>query len=147
MPRKRSNKQAGDSLERLVAKHYEALGFRVTQNVNVGGHQIDLLAAKYLSGASEFTLMIEVKARSAAAVGINAVTPFVNTATSLLQTGDIQGAALVTNGSFSQDAMSAVRGRPGLRLLTVEELEQDLFNYSESLLRLVGSQNLGTPAA
>ena len=136
MPRKRSNKQAGDSLERLVAKHYEALGFRVTQNVNVGGHQIDLLAAKYLSGASEFTLMIEVKARSAAAVGINAVTPFVNTATSLLQTGDIQGAALVTNGSFSQDAMSAVRGRPGLRLLTVEELEQDLFNYSESLLRL-----------
>lgn len=136
MAKKRTSKAIGDSLERVVAKYYEALGFRVTPNVNIRGHQIDLLASKYLSGASQFTLMVEAKSRSSAPAGINEVTPFLNTARHLIASADVQGAAFVTDGAFSQDARQAVRDMAGVRLMTLEELEQDLFNYSESLLKL-----------
>ena len=80
--------------------------------------------------------MIEVKSRKEATIGINEVTPFLNTASSLLMDSRIQGAVLVTNGRFSQDANLAIQSKPGIRLLTVHELEQDLFNYAESLLKL-----------
>ncbi len=115
--------------------HYEALGFRVVRNTRLEGHQVDLLASKYISGASLFTLLIEVKSRTGSVVGINDVTPFLNTASALVLSGRVQAAVLVTDSEFSQDANGAAYGKPGIRLLTLRELEQDLFNYSESLLK------------
>jgi hypothetical protein len=132
----RSTVSVGNALEDTVRLHYEALGYRVTPNINLFGHQVDLLASKYVSGAGLFTMMIEVKARGESAVGINDVTPFRNTATDLLARGRIQAAVLVTDGSFSQDAQAGTEASPSIRFSTIAQLEHDLFNYSDSLLRL-----------
>ena len=134
-PKKPSTKALGDLLETSVRTHYEALGYSVVSDVNIDGHQIDLLASKYVVGAPLFNLMIEVKSRSSDTLGVNEVTPFLNTAHMLLMNARIQSAVLVTDGRISQDAKAAVRTKSGIRLMTVEELDQDLFNYSESLLK------------
>lgn len=131
-----SSKKKGDELEKLVSSYYEALGFRVTHNTNIGGHQIDLLASKSISGVGYVSFMVEVKSTAKKPIGINQVSPFKNTAKDLLRDGHIQGALLVTNGSFSQDAKLAVTDSTGISLTTVDKLEQDLFNYSESLLKI-----------
>jgi NACHT domain/Phage integrase family len=80
--------------------------------------------------------MIEAKSRSDT-VGINEVTPFTNTADALLRAGIIQSSIFVTNTKFSQDAKSSIIGKAGIRLSTLHDLEQDLFNYSESLLKII----------
>lgn len=137
MPKKlKTTKAIGDSLEKLVSSYYEALGYRVISNINLEGHQIDLLVSKYVSGASLFTLMVEVKSRKSGAIGVNDVTPFLNTATALIISGQIQGAVLVTDSYFSQDANTKVLPDRGIRFATIKDLENDLFNYSESLLKL-----------
>lgn len=133
---KLSTKEIGDEFELLVTSYYEALGYKVTPNIRIDGHQIDLLATKQVSGAGLFTLMIEAKSRRDT-LGINQVLSFMNTAGDLLRNGRIQSAILVTNSKFSQDAQSAVAAKPGMRLSTIHDLEQDLFNYSEALLKII----------
>ena len=76
--------KSGGELERRVAAHYQALGFRTKRNVNLGNHQIDLLAVKHVPGGAVMTLMVEVKHRSKSPIGINDVTPFINTARHLI---------------------------------------------------------------
>ncbi|HTO63940.1 MAG TPA: restriction endonuclease [Bradyrhizobium sp.] len=131
-----STKRIGDKFELLVSTYYEALGYKVTRDVRIGGHQIDLIVSKQISGAGLFTIMVEAKSRTAT-VGINEITPFLNTASDLLRAGTIQQAICITDKKFSQDARSAVFGKGWLRLSTIYDLENDLFNYSESLLKIV----------
>jgi hypothetical protein len=132
-----SEKRIDEILENRVATHYEALGYKVTRNINLVNHQIDILATKHVPGANLINLMIEVKHRSSKQVGINDVTPFVNTATNLINNMKISGAVMVTDaGRYSQDASGAVAHSPNIRLLTVTELERELFNESESLIRV-----------
>jgi len=131
-----STKRIGDQFELLVSIYYEALGYKVTRDVRIGRHQIDLMASKQISGAGLFTIMVEAKS-STETVGINEVTPFLNTAGDLLRNAKIQQAICITDSKFSQDAKSAVFGKGGLRLSTIHDLENDLFNYSESLLKIV----------
>ena len=78
--------------------------------------------------------MVEAKHRSRL-VGIQDVTPFLNTAEDLLRRGSIQAAVLVSDGTISDKAHGAALNRPGVKLLTLQELQQDLFNYTESLLK------------
>jgi hypothetical protein len=69
----------GDTLERRVAMHYTALRFHVTRNVNLLNHQIDLLVTKYVPGIGMTNTMVEIKHRGSKQIGINEVTPFLNT--------------------------------------------------------------------
>lgn len=133
---KQSTKSIGDNLEKLVLAYYEALGYRVVRNSNIAGHQIDLVASKYVSGAGHISLMVEVKSRQRSSVGIGEVTPFLNTASALLLAGQIHGAIIVTDSEFTQDARAAASVKNGIRLATIRDLEQDLFNYSESLMKI-----------
>jgi hypothetical protein len=105
-----STKRIGDQFELLVSIYYEALGYKVTRDVRIGGHQIDLMASKQISGAGLFTIMVEAKS-STETVGINEVTPFLNTAGDLLRNAKIQQAICITDSKFSQDAKSAVFGK------------------------------------
>jgi hypothetical protein len=133
---KRASRGGGDELERRVATHYEALGFRVRRNVNLGNHQIDIIAEKYVRGGKQMTLMVEVKHRSNQSIGINEVTPFINTAKHLIGDFRISGAVLVTDGEFSQDASGSVFDYPSIGLLHVRDLEKDLFYDSEATLKV-----------
>src|SRR6185369_11146032 len=131
-----STHEIGKKLENFVSSYYEAMGYRVIRNTNVAGHQLDLLASRHMVGAGLVNLMIEVKSRSNSSVGINEVTPFVITAQALLIGGHIQAAILVTDSEFTQDANAAVPRNRGIRLATIRDLECDLFNYSESLMKV-----------
>lgn len=129
-----STKTTGDALERLVAQHYEALGYTVVSNVLLAEHQIDLLATRYVTGGGTYTVMVESKHRTAP-LGINEVTPFFNTAADLLRLGKIQAAVLVSDAPITEKARGAALQRDGVTLRTLQELQQDLFNYTESLLK------------
>lgn len=131
-----STKEVGDAFESRVARYYEALGFRVERNASIRGHQIDLLVSKFISGASIISYMVEAKFREGSLVGVNEVTPFVNTARDLIQSGDINGAVMVTNGGYSDRAAGKSVGSRTIKLMTASELEAEIFNSSESLFRI-----------
>lgn len=129
-----STKVVGDALERQVAQSYEALGYQVSRNLLIAGHQIDLVASRYVPGLGVLRIAIEAKHRERT-VGINEVTPFINTARHLLSTTDISSAILVANTAISSKAKLAV-GESSIRLLTADELNAHLFNNAESLFRV-----------
>jgi uncharacterized protein YjbI with pentapeptide repeats len=128
-----STYQKGQSLESKVANLYLALRFEVKRNVNLGGHQIDLVVSKYFSGVGPVSCMVEVK-NYQGNLGINEVTKFINVSKHLIGAGKIQSAVCVTSANFTQDARAAVLDEPSIRLLTFRELEKDLFNYSQCLV-------------
>jgi hypothetical protein len=125
-----------DSLERRVQTYYEALGYRVTRNVAIDHHQLDMVATKHVPGGPVMTLMIECKSRGDS-VGVNEVTAFRNTATHLIHTQRITYAVLVTNASFTKEANGVAADSATVRLLTLEQLEQEVFNSTESLVRTI----------
>jgi Restriction endonuclease/NACHT domain/Pentapeptide repeats (8 copies) len=123
-------------LERLVATNYEALGYKVTPNININGHQIDLVGTKHVAGVGLLNIAIEVKWRSQGSVGIDDVTKFKNVASDLRSSARITTAIMVTNCGYSQDAQACAHGHEWFKLLRIADLEQDLFNFSESLLKV-----------
>jgi hypothetical protein len=125
----------GSAFESKVAACYEALGFRIDRNVSIGGHQIDLLATRYVPGANILSYVIEAKFRAAGVVGINEITPFINTARDLLAEGEISGAVMVTNCAYSEKAAGKVLRNRTIKLLTMAQLQTELFATSESLFR------------
>ena len=136
MPKPPQTDDVGLAFERQVVNHYEALGFTVTHNANIHGHQIDLLAVKYVEPASHLTILIEAKYRTSKALGINEVTPFLNTARDLAARLMINSAVLITNKGFTQDARAAVIHTPNIQFLTIHQLEQESLNFSYSLRRI-----------
>lgn len=123
-------------MEALVASHYTALGYSVTPDINLHGSQIDLLCRKHVNGIGTISVAVEVKHRSRGVVGIREVRSFKEVAVELRRRGAIQIAVLVSNGSFTQDAQSFAHDDHSIRLLRLQDLEQDLFNFSESLMKL-----------
>lgn len=130
-----STVQVGYAFEGKVAAYYEALGFKIDRNITIGGHQIDLLATKYMAGASILSYIIEAKYRDSGSVGVNDVTPFINTARDLIASGEANGAVMITNRGYTEKAKGKTNSSKVVRLLTINELESELFNTSESLLR------------
>src|SRR5882757_844300 len=99
--------QKGQTLEIKVANLYEALRFEVKRNVNLKGHQLDLVVSKYFSGVGHLACMVEVK-NTEENLGVNEITKFVNVSTHLIREGLVQSAICVSNANFTQDARSAV---------------------------------------
>ncbi len=126
-----------EALERQVVAHYEALGYTVTPDVEIDSHQIDLLASRTLDSGTVINMMIEVKHRSTAPVGVNEVTKFITTAQGLMADMIINNAVMVTDNTYTARARAKVLGKSAIRLLTVKQLEEDIFSYSDSLLRLI----------
>jgi hypothetical protein len=46
-----STTESGTVFEQQLSQHYEGLGYRVTRNQQLSGHQIDLIASKDVPGA------------------------------------------------------------------------------------------------
>lgn len=132
-----STTDSGTAFELQLAQYYESLGFRVTRNKILLGHQVDLLASKDVPGAGLVNVMIEAKFRSSGAVGINEVSNSVNAAQNLLNAQVISNAVIIASTSFTADAKSAVGTTTNIQLTTLYDLQQQLFNSSASLLRSV----------
>ena len=127
--------QLGSAFEGRVAAYYEALGFKIDRNVQLGQHQIDLLVTKYVPGASVLSYIVEAKFRTKGAVGIQEMTDFVNVARDLVAEGEVSGGVMVTNTSFSKNASGKALKSKTVKFLTITQLETELFATSDSLLR------------
>lgn len=136
MGKRKTSKSIGDELEQRVAFYYEAMGYHVARDVLLQGHQVDLLASRYLPGVGDVKIAIEVKSRNSI-LGVNDVTHPIEKAKHLLESGRVTTAVLVTNATVSRQARLAVEGQLRLKLITVGELEYHLFNNAEALLRVV----------
>lgn len=127
--------QVGSAFEGRVAAYYEALGFKIDRNVQLGQHQIDLLVTKYIAGASVLSYIVEAKFRTKGSVGIQEMTDFINVARDLIAEGEVSGGVMITNTSFSKNAGGKVLGSKTVKFLTISQLETELFATSDSLLR------------
>lgn len=137
-----NSKAKGDSLEKKVALIYEILGFKVLRDRLISEHQIDLVAIRYVPGIGEIKIAIEVKSRSGN-FGINDATKFSNTAALLLRNREITSAIIVTNGVISNKVRSALNDSGPIKVISVKELENQLFNNAEALFRACQDQESG----
>lgn len=134
MARGITSTEKGNRLERKVRVYYEALGFQVTSDVLLEGHQIDLVARRHIPGVGDLCIAIEAKAR-AGTLGVNDITAFVNVAQKLFSAGTINGAVIVTDGAVSRMARES-KGKIVV-IKSIDELESDILNSSDSLMKLI----------
>lgn len=117
--------------EVYVSSLYAAFGYSVRRNTLVGGNQVDLLCEKHVDGLNPAKVIVECKFHEGdRLVGIAEVNKLIHLAQNLLSAGEITGAAIVTNTSFSKEAKSAATKFPLIALKTVADLESDLFDFS-----------------
>lgn len=134
--KKKTNKATGDELEQRVALYYEAMGYKVARDVLLAGHQIDLLASRYLPGVGDMRIAIEVKSRIRK-LGVNDLDGPRETAKHLLDIDAVSTVILVTDAVVTRNARLALESQTRLRLATIKDLEHHLFNNAEALLRAV----------
>lgn len=135
MPKRKVKGPEWRKLEQAVAAHYVALGYTVSPNTNLDGSQLDLLCTSHVNGVGLVTVGVEVKHRTAGQIGVDEVRRFKSTAIGLRDDAHIQAAVLVANVPFSQDARAALYRVPWLTLMEFGDLEQDLFNFRDALIR------------
>ena len=137
MPLNRHDEDNPDwrELEILVADHYKSIGYKVTADVNLNGSQIDLVCEKHFEGFGLLTLAVEVKHRRKESLGIGEVRKFKSVVQDLKNENIVNSGVMVSNVSYTQDAQASVYNCKWIKLLNIEDLEQDLFNFTESLLR------------
>ncbi len=121
-------------LEREVAGIYRALGFKVQEDVLLEGRQIDVLAERSMGGPNSYLLSVEVKLRSRGSVPLSEVDKFISTASALLSTGTIDGAALVSNVPITPKGRLALFADRRLSASTVDDLRKGLI-YREEAIR------------
>lgn len=122
----------GVSFEQYINSLYHALGYNTTPNVNLHGQQVDIVADKVQLGIGLTRVAIECKFRSSGVIGNNVVQDFATSVHSLVNRGDVAMGVMVTNFGYSSDARAVVDGDPIVRLLTVRDLEDNLFGLSEA---------------
>ena len=121
-----SEEQSPAALEGTVADLLRAMGHEVTQDVSFHGNQFDIVARRPVAGVGVVRMVVEIKQRSSRAVPIEEVRNFMASTGPLLFQGDFTTAMMVTNSRFSAASKSLVEADSRYRLVTLEDLEQDL---------------------
>jgi uncharacterized protein YjbI with pentapeptide repeats len=134
--RKPGANEKGRQLEERVSHYYKGLGYAVTLNEDLAGHQIDIVARLPLAGASTLTLAIEAKYRSQP-LGVNDITQFLGGAAHLLALGEINGAVIVTNAKITKAARIAVSHHRSIVILSTDDLDDALLKSTQALVRAV----------
>jgi len=122
-------------IRRTIAA-YEALGFQVARNVSMHGLSLDLVANKHVSGHGLLTTVIVVHT-SSKRVRQADVAAFIASARNLIGASAASGAVMIALEDFSAEAKAAAREQSGVRLLTLEQLESELFNPADALARVL----------
>jgi hypothetical protein len=114
--------------EDWVAYLYGELGFRIIQNVNCGGQEADIIASRHIRGVGKVRIIVECKWRKDSTISNQDVSNFHSVVISLKGRQLIDRGVMVTNRKFSQDSLAIADGANDLELLTVSELENQLFD-------------------
>ena len=119
--------------ENSVSALYELLGFDVEQDVDLSGQQVDIIAEKVVSGMGATRTIVECKFHLSGNVSNQDVQDFAATFISLAPTNQLTYGALVTNTGFTKQAKSTAASIPNLSLLTVADLEEQVFSIAPLL--------------
>jgi uncharacterized protein YjbI with pentapeptide repeats len=132
--RGRASTVKGDAFELRVVRYYEALGYSISRDHLILGHQVDIMARKYVGGIGHVSIMVEAKVRGKP-LGVNDVRNFKGAAEDLLNARIINSAILITDAKITREAKLSFP-TDIIRAVHIDALEKDLFNSSESLLRV-----------
>lgn len=127
-----NNKSVGDQFEAYVGTLYQSMGYRVTHNINLKGHQIDLLAEKIIPGAGKAKISIECKYQTDGSISNNKVASFIAVSNNLLQSEGITKSVMVTNVKFTDTAWAAAEKNQFVELMTLRALEDQLFDLGST---------------
>lgn len=131
----KKNTEKGRIFEKEVVDLYEALNYNVEHNVELNGQQVDIYARKMIDGIGEMKLIIECKYLEKGNVSNQQVQNFIATICTLKQKDQSLIGVMVTNTDFSTSAKSA--SKDSITLLTLEQLEKDIFNFRHSFSNIV----------
>jgi Restriction endonuclease/NACHT domain len=132
----RSALPPGRAFELLVADAYRALGYQVTDNVQLPGKQTDILARREVEGAPSIVLAIECK-DEAAAVGSQHALTFISRVITHRSTSIISAGVLVSNSGFTADARAAALDQPYVSLLSWDELSAQVLDVRHQLREVI----------
>lgn len=127
-----ANEATWQDFEGYVASLYRALGYRVSQNEQFAGQQIDIIAERSVPGIGLVKTLVECKHRSASRVSNQNVYDFIAMFNALRQSEGFSNGVVVTSVGFSKEARAAARNAPSVHLVTVEELEKQLFSLEDA---------------
>lgn len=126
--------------EIYVAFLYEAMGFKVTKNIVLGGQEIDVLAERFFPGMGLTRIAVECKWRSAGSISNQDVYDYSSVALFLRSKQLITRGVMVSNVRYSPNALAAVYNHyEELELLTIGELENQIFDLRQVLSSYVES--------
>jgi len=121
------------AFERDVALAYERLGYKIEQDVDVAGQQIDILASKIVSGYGKLCIAIECKYKSKGKSGNQEVYEFSAQVAHLKKVGSVTGGCLVASNGFTRQAKKAVEADRTIELLTYTQLQEQVFGVQASM--------------
>jgi hypothetical protein len=125
----------GVDFERRIAALYRLLGFQVTHNTHLSSSQTDLLCWKAVPGAPGVHVYVECKYRGGGSVTKQDVVTFVSTYDVLRSHHALTCAVMVSNHPFTAEAKAISEHRGDVKLLTEQELNDELLNVTSSLSR------------
>jgi Restriction endonuclease len=106
----------GKEFELYVASLYEALGFKVERNLNIKGHQVDLLIRRAIAGFGVIQSIIECKYLTVGTVSNQAVHDFAHYVARVRESIGISGGVMITNRDYSTDAKLAMNSEHFIHL-------------------------------
>jgi hypothetical protein len=122
----------GRRLEDEVAQIYRSLGYRVDQNLRLGGKQIDILVSKDQVGVPPTRLLVECKNWADRSVSNEDLYKFWATLKFLIDEGHVGGGVIVCARGYSENAKGVLQGKANVALLTVEDLRRSLLDLADA---------------
>ncbi len=119
--RPKSTKEIGDALENPVADIFRRLGYKVKQNCQIEGHQIDIYAEKDDEEGHIFHFGIDCK-NYKTKIGIRIATFTLEAFDDLRRKGRIDKGIIVSEKGFTPAAYNCVKGTEYVELHTTSDL-------------------------
>lgn len=116
----------GKRFEQDVAWLFQSAGFRVEQNVDLGGQEFDIIATKREFGELHIRIAVECKFRTKGSVANSQVQDFVRAYEANAKVYGLTHGLLVSNRGFARFANAAAQAHTQVRLTTMATLEHEL---------------------
>ena len=125
--------------EAYAASLYSSLDYRVQRDVLLGGQQVDLVIEKHLQGIGTTRAVVECKFRSRGSVSNQEIQNTIASFLSMSQREHVDHCIIVSNRAFSSKSQLCAKDHHNVHLLTIEQLEDSLFDLREVFTNYIAS--------
>jgi len=133
-----SAKTKGDIFEDQVEAVFRMLGYKVMRNLEISGHQVDLVVEYPVPGSSVVRLAVECKYVTEGPLYKKDVIDNINNLLNLRLKNKVQHIMVVTTNSFSKE-LSYQQEENGVQLVTLRQLQSTALDFTPYLEDLVGA--------